>query len=52
MYTSDLRVARDYPRSHQIAEHVVLEARIEVLKGASKFEGRSSLHTWMCTLII
>jgi RNA polymerase sigma-70 factor (ECF subfamily) len=47
-----LRVARGYVRSHQIAEEVVQEAWIGVLKGVSKFEGRSSLRTWIFTVMI
>jgi RNA polymerase sigma-70 factor, ECF subfamily len=47
-----LRVARGYVRSHQFAEEVVQEAWIGVLKGISKFEGRSSLRTWIFTVMI
>ena len=47
-----LRVARGYVRSHQIAEEVVQETWIGVLKGIAKFEGRSSLRTWIFTVII
>jgi RNA polymerase sigma-70 factor (ECF subfamily) len=47
-----LRVARGYVRSHQIAEDVVQETWIGVLKGISKFEGRSSLRTWIFTVMI
>jgi RNA polymerase sigma-70 factor (ECF subfamily) len=47
-----LRVARGYVRSHEIAEEVVQEAWIGVLKGISKFEARSSLRTWIFTVMI
>ena len=47
-----LRVARGYVRSHQIAEEVVQETWIGVLKGIAKFEGRSSLRTWIFTVMI
>jgi RNA polymerase sigma-70 factor (ECF subfamily) len=47
-----LRVARGYVRSHQIAEEVVQEAWIGVLKGISRFEGRSSLRTWIFTVMV
>jgi RNA polymerase sigma-70 factor, ECF subfamily len=47
-----LRVARGYVRSHQIAEEVVQETWIGVLKGISKFEGRSPLRTWIFTVMI
>jgi RNA polymerase sigma-70 factor, ECF subfamily len=47
-----LRVARGYVSSHQIAEDVVQETWIGVLKGISQFEGRSSLRTWIFTVMI
>ena len=49
---SMLRVARGYVRSHEIAEEVVQEAWIALLKGIAKFEGRSSLRTWLFTVLI
>ena len=47
-----LRVARGYVRSHEIAEEVVQETWIALLKGVEKFEGRSSLRTWLFTVMI
>jgi RNA polymerase sigma-70 factor (ECF subfamily) len=47
-----LRVARSYAPTHQIAEEVVQEAWIALLKGISKFEGRSSLRTWLFAVVI
>ena len=47
-----LRVARGYVSSHEIAEEVVQETWIALLKGISKFEGRSSLRTWLFTVMI
>lgn len=47
-----LRVARCYVANHQIAEEVVQEAWIGVLKGISTFEGRSSLRTWIFAVTI
>jgi RNA polymerase sigma-70 factor, ECF subfamily len=49
---SMLRVARGYVRSHETAEEVVQEAWIALLKGISNFEGRSSLRTWLFTVLI
>ena len=49
---SMLRVARGYVRSHEIAEEVVQEAWIALLKGIGRFEGRSSLRTWLFTVLI
>jgi RNA polymerase sigma-70 factor (ECF subfamily) len=47
-----LRVARGYVPSHEIAEEVVQEAWIAVLKGIDRFEGRSSLRTWLFAVMI
>ena len=49
---SMLRIARGYVRRHEIAEEVVQEAWIALLKGIGKFEGRSSLRTWLFTVLI
>lgn len=42
-----LRVARGYVASHSIAEEVVQETWIALVQGIAKFEGRSSLKTWL-----
>ena len=47
-----LRVARGYVPSHEIAEEVVQDAWIAVIKGIEKFEGRSSLRTWLFAVMI
>ena len=47
-----LRVARGYVPSHQIAEVVVQETWIALVKGIATFEGRSSLRTWLFTVMI
>jgi DNA-directed RNA polymerase specialized sigma24 family protein len=47
-----LRVARDYVPTHEIAEEVVQETWIALLKGIAKFEGRSSVRTWLFTVMI
>jgi RNA polymerase sigma-70 factor (ECF subfamily) len=47
-----LRVARGYVRSHETAEDVVQETWIALVKGISTFEGRSSLRTWLFTVMI
>jgi RNA polymerase sigma-70 factor (ECF subfamily) len=49
---SMLRVARGYVRSGAIAEEVVQETWIAVLKGIAKFEARSSLRTWLFTILV
>jgi RNA polymerase sigma-70 factor, ECF subfamily len=47
-----LRVARGYVASHEIAEEVVQEAWIALLTGIDGFQGRSSLRTWLFTVLI
>src|SRR5437764_13447767 len=47
-----LRVARGYVPSREIAEEVVQEAWLAVLKGIANFEGRSSLRTWLFAVMI
>jgi RNA polymerase sigma-70 factor, ECF subfamily len=47
-----LRVACGYVPTHQIAEEVVQETWIALLKGISRFEGRSSLRTWLFAVLI
>ncbi len=42
-----LRVARGYVPSHAIAEEVVQDTWIALVKGIDNFEGRSSLQTWL-----
>jgi RNA polymerase sigma-70 factor, ECF subfamily len=49
---SMLRVARGYVPSHEIAEEVVQETWIALLKGIDSFEGRSALRTWLFTVMI
>lgn len=47
-----LRVARGYVPTVEIAEEVVQEAWIALIKGIDRFEGRSSLRTWLFTIMI
>jgi RNA polymerase sigma-70 factor (ECF subfamily) len=49
---SMLRVARGYVPSHEIAEDVVQETWIALLRGIDNFEGRSSLRTWLFAVMI
>ena len=46
-----LRVARMYVSSQAVAEEVVQEAWLGVLQGIDRFEGRSSLRTWILRIV-
>ena len=46
------RVARSFVDSPQSAEDVVQEAWLGMLSGLATFEGRSSLRTWMFTILV
>jgi RNA polymerase sigma-70 factor (ECF subfamily) len=46
-----LRVARMYVSSHAVAEEVVQEAWLGLLQGIDRFEGRSSLRTWILRIV-
>jgi RNA polymerase sigma-70 factor (ECF subfamily) len=47
-----LRLAMLYTPSRSVAEEVVQEAWIGVLQGLDRFEGRSSLKTWVFRILI
>jgi RNA polymerase sigma-70 factor (ECF subfamily) len=46
-----LRVAQMYVSSRAVAEEVVQEAWVGVLRGIDRFEGRSSLKTWLFRIV-
>jgi RNA polymerase sigma-70 factor (ECF subfamily) len=48
---SMLRIAQLYVRSRAVAEEVVQEAWLAVFNGISRFEGRSSLKTWLFRIL-
>jgi RNA polymerase sigma-70 factor (ECF subfamily) len=50
-YATMLAVARTYVKSSAVAEEVVQDAWIGVLKGLDRFEGRSSLKTWILRIV-
>lgn len=47
-----LRVARSFVGSAQSAEDVVQDAWLGMLSGLARFEGRSSLRTWMFSILV
>jgi RNA polymerase sigma-70 factor (ECF subfamily) len=49
---SMLRVARMYVGTHAVAEEVVQEAWLGVLQGIDRFEGRSTLRTWIFRILV
>jgi RNA polymerase sigma-70 factor, ECF subfamily len=48
---SMLRIAQLYVRSRAVAEDVVQDAWLAVFKGIGRFEGRSSLKTWLFRIL-
>lgn len=46
-----VRIAMMYVKEQAIAEEVAQETWVAVLKGLDRFEGRSSLKTWLFTIL-
>lgn len=46
------RLARSFVKSDSLAEEVVQETWMGVVKGLARFEGRSSLKTWVFTILV
>lgn len=51
-HTALLRLALIYVSSPSLAEEIVQETWVGVLQGIHRFEGRSSLKTWICRILI
>jgi RNA polymerase sigma-70 factor (ECF subfamily) len=47
-----LRLARGYVPSMAVAEEVVQDAWLGVLRGIARFEGRSSVRTWLLRILV
>src|SRR3954464_8167446 len=47
-----LRMARMFVRDRAVAEEVVQETWIAVLRGIDRFEGRSALRTWIFRILM
>jgi RNA polymerase sigma-70 factor (ECF subfamily) len=51
-HTAMLRMARSYVRSESMAEDVVQETWLAVLRAFPTFEGRSSVKTWLYRILV
>jgi RNA polymerase sigma-70 factor, ECF subfamily len=51
MYPAMIAVARGYVRTRSVAEEVVQEAWLGVLRGLERFEGRSTLRVWVLQIV-
>lgn len=52
LYGTMLAVARTYVRDRAVAEEVIQEAWLGVINGLDRFEGRSSLKTWILSIVV
>jgi RNA polymerase sigma-70 factor, ECF subfamily len=52
LYGTMLTVARTYVRDRAVAEEVVQETWLGVINGLDRFEGRSSLKTWILSILV
>jgi len=52
LYPTMLAVARTHVRTRAVAEDVVQEAWLGVLQSLDRFEGRSSLKTWVIAILV
>ena len=51
LYPAMFAVARGYVRVRSVAEEVVQDGWVAVLSGLERFEGRSSLRTWVLQIV-
>lgn len=51
-YAAMLRLATIYVLDNRVAEEVIQETWIAVLRGLDRFEGRSSLKTWIFSILV
>jgi RNA polymerase sigma-70 factor (ECF subfamily) len=47
-----LRLARTIVREHSIAEEIVQDGWVQVIRSLSTYQGRSSLRTWMASIVL
>jgi len=51
LYPAMFAVARGYVRARSVTEEVVQEAWLGVIRGLDRFEGRSTLRTWVLQIV-
>jgi RNA polymerase sigma-70 factor, ECF subfamily len=51
-YATMIAVAQTYVKGRAVAEEVVQEAWLGVINGLDRFEGRSSLKTWILSILV
>lgn len=51
-HSSLMRLALMYSPTHELAEETVQETWIAVLRGLDGFEGRATLRTWICRILV
>jgi RNA polymerase sigma-70 factor (ECF subfamily) len=52
LYGTMLTVARTYVKDRAVAEEVIQETWLGVINGLDRFEGRSSLKTWILSILV
>jgi RNA polymerase sigma-70 factor, ECF subfamily len=52
LYGTMLTVARTYVKDRAVAEEVVQDTWLAVINGLDRFEGRSSLKTWILSILV
>ncbi len=52
LYGTMLTVARTYVKDRAVAEEVVQETWLGVIRGLDRFEGRASLKTWILSILV
>jgi RNA polymerase sigma-70 factor, ECF subfamily len=51
-YATMLAIAQSYVKGRSVAEEVVQETWLAVIRGLDRFEGRSSLKTWIFRILV